>query len=63
LPTCGIAAGERYPSPNLSPQRKAQRTLEILVEQVEDLASSQPVLALYEDAHWIDPTTLEALSL
>jgi class 3 adenylate cyclase/predicted ATPase len=59
----GIAAGDRYPSPNLSPQRKAQRTLEVLVEQVEGLASRQPVLALYEDAHWIDPTTLAALGL
>ena len=59
----GIAAGERYPSPNLSPQRKAQRTLEVLVEQVGGLASRQPVLALYEDVHWIDPTTLEALGL
>ena len=59
----GIAAGERYPSLNLSPQRKAQRTLEVLVEQVEGLASRQPVLALYEDVHWIDPTTLAALGL
>jgi class 3 adenylate cyclase/predicted ATPase len=59
----GIPTGERYSSPNLSPQRKAQRTLEVLVEQVEGLASRQPVLALYEDAHWIDPTTLEALGL
>jgi hypothetical protein len=42
----GLAAGDRYPSPNLSPQRKAQRTLEVLVEQVEGLASRQPVLAL-----------------
>jgi class 3 adenylate cyclase/predicted ATPase len=59
----GIAPGERYPSPNLSPQRKAQRTLEVLVEQVEGLASRQPVLALYEDVHWIDPTSLAALGL
>jgi predicted ATPase len=59
----GIAAGERYPTPNLSPQRKAQRTLEVLVEQIGRLASRQPVLALYEDVHWIDPTTLEALGL
>ena len=59
----GIAPGERYPSPNLSPQRKAQRTLEVLVEQVEGLASRQPVLALYEDAHWMDPTTLAMLGL
>jgi class 3 adenylate cyclase len=59
----GIAAGERYPSLNLSPQRKAQRMLEVLVEQIGRLASRQPVLALYEDVHWIDPTTLEALDL
>jgi predicted ATPase len=58
-----IPAGERYPPPNLSPQRKAQRTLEVLIEQVEGLASRQPVLALYEDVHWIDPTTLAALGL
>jgi class 3 adenylate cyclase/predicted ATPase len=59
----GLAVGERYPSLNLSPQRKAQRTLEVLAEQVEGLASRQPVLALYEDVHWIDPTTLEALGV
>ena len=59
----GIATGERHPSPSLSPQRKAQRTLEILIEQIEGLASQQPVLAVYEDVHWIDPTTLETLGL
>jgi predicted ATPase len=59
----GLPAGEQYAPPNLSPQRKAQRTLEVLVEQVGGLASRQPVLALYEDVHWIDPTTLEALGL
>ena len=59
----GIAAGKRYPMPGLSPQRKAQRTLGVLVEQVEGLATRQPVLALYEDVHWIDPTTLELLGL
>jgi predicted ATPase len=57
----GIAAEERYPSPNLSPERKARRTLEVLIEQVEGLASRQPVLALYEDVHWVDTTTLAAL--
>jgi class 3 adenylate cyclase/predicted ATPase len=59
----GIAAEERYPSPNLSPERKARRTLEVLIEQVEGLAARQPVLALYEDVHWVDPTTLAALGL
>jgi predicted ATPase len=59
----GIETGERYPAPALSPQRQKQRTLEVLVDQVEGLAARQPVLAVYEDVHWIDPTTLEALDL
>ena len=59
----GMATGERYPPPALSPQRKKQRTLEVLVDQVEGLATEQPVLAVYEDVHWIDPTTLEVLGL
>jgi predicted ATPase/class 3 adenylate cyclase len=59
----GIATDERYREPVLSPQRRKQRTLEVLVDQVEGLAARQPVLAVYEDVHWVDPTTLEALDL
>jgi class 3 adenylate cyclase/predicted ATPase len=59
----GIETGERYPAPTLSPQRQKQRTLEVLVDQVEGLAARQPVLAVYEDVHWIDATTLEGLDL
>jgi class 3 adenylate cyclase/predicted ATPase len=59
----GLETGERYPAPALSPQRQKQRTLEVLIDQVEGLAARQPVLAVYEDVHWIDPTTLEALDL
>jgi class 3 adenylate cyclase len=59
----GIETGERYPAPALSPQRQKQRTLEVLIDQVEGLAVRQPVLAMYEDLHWVDPTTLEALDL
>jgi class 3 adenylate cyclase/predicted ATPase len=59
----GIPSGERYPAPALSPQRQKQRTLEVLVDQVEGLAAREPVLAVYEDVHWVDPTTLEALAL
>lgn len=58
-----IETSERYPPLSLAPQRQKQRTLEILVDQVEALAAEQPVLAIYEDVHWIDPTTLEALGL
>ena len=59
----GIPVGEKYPLLNLTPERQKQRTLEVLVDQVAGLAKWQPVLAICEDAHWIDPTTLELLGL
>jgi class 3 adenylate cyclase/tetratricopeptide (TPR) repeat protein len=59
----GVPTGERYPALNLSPQRQKQRTLEVLLEQLEGLTRDKPVLELYEDAHWMDPSTLELLDL
>ena len=56
-----IPTGDRYPPLDLSPQRQKERTIEALVEQIEQLARRQPVLMVYEDVHWIDPTTLELL--
>ena len=40
-----------------------QRTFEALIEQLVGLAREQPVLELYEDVHWVDPSTLELLDL
>ena len=51
----------RYPKLELSPQQRRQKTMEALTAQLEALASSNPVLMMFEDAHWIDPTSLEAL--
>jgi predicted ATPase len=53
----------RYPALGLSPQRQKQRTLEILIEQLAGLARDLPVLELYEDLHWVDPSTLELRDL
>jgi predicted ATPase/class 3 adenylate cyclase len=53
----------RYPPLDMSPHRQKERTLEELVDQVLGLATRQPVLALYEDVHWADPTSLELLDL
>ncbi|HXW48365.1 MAG TPA: adenylate/guanylate cyclase domain-containing protein, partial [Xanthobacteraceae bacterium] len=50
----------RYPALTLSPEQRRQRTLEALTAQVAGLASRQPVLMIFEDAHWTDPTSLEA---
>jgi predicted ATPase len=54
-----IPTGERYPPLNLSPQKQKQRTLRALVAQVEGLAARTPMLMLFEDAQWSDPTSLE----
>jgi class 3 adenylate cyclase/predicted ATPase len=51
----------RYPPLGLSPPRQKERTLEALLEQLAGLAGHRPVLAVYEDVHWADPTTLELL--
>jgi class 3 adenylate cyclase len=51
----------RYPALDLSPQQQKEQTLNALLEQLEGLAGRQPVLFVVEDAHWIDPTTLELL--
>ncbi|OLB69098.1 MAG: hypothetical protein AUI16_29825 [Alphaproteobacteria bacterium 13_2_20CM_2_64_7] len=51
----------RYPSLELLPQQRRQRTLEALTAQMEALSQSNPALMIFEDVHWIDPTSLEAL--
>jgi len=58
-----LPASERHQLPNLSPQRKKERTLEALIRQLEGLARQQPVVVVFEDAHWIDPTSRELLEL
>ena len=50
----------RYPAIDLAPEQRRQRTLEALTTQLAKLASQRPVLMIFEDAHWTDPTSLEA---
>ena len=58
LPTEG-----RFALPPLTPQEKKARTFRALLAQLEGLAARSPVLMVLEDAHWIDPTTLELFDL
>jgi class 3 adenylate cyclase len=58
-----LSAGERYLPLNLTPQKQKEKTLQALVAQVEGLAARQPVLMLFEDAQWSDPTSLELWDL
>ena len=50
----------RYPTLDLTPEQRRHRTFEALNLQIEALTSSRPVLMIVEDAHWVDPTSLEA---
>jgi class 3 adenylate cyclase/predicted ATPase len=54
---------ESYPPLNLSPQRQKQKTMESLLAWLLEEAKKQPVLRIVEDLHWVDPSTLEYLSL
>ncbi|HME83344.1 MAG TPA: AAA family ATPase, partial [Roseiarcus sp.] len=58
-----IPTGARYPPLNLSPAQQRRQTLSALLDQMEGLAKKQPVLMLFEDAHWADATSLEVLDL
>jgi class 3 adenylate cyclase/predicted ATPase len=58
LPTGGALSAM-----NLSPQRKKERTLEALLGLLEDLSRKRPALMVFEDVHWIDPTSRELLDL
>ena len=51
----------RYPALDAAPEQRRQRTLEALTLQLAELARQQPVLRIFEDAHWTDPTSLEVL--
>jgi len=55
----GLDGTSRYGPTDLTPQVHRLRTLEALVSQLLGLAAGKPVLMVLEDAHWIDPTTLD----
>src|SRR3984885_10453704 len=50
----------RYPTLEPTPQQWRQKTLEALISQIEVLSRQHPLLMVFEDAHWADPTSLEA---
>jgi hypothetical protein len=56
-----IQIGERYRPVNLTPQKRKEKTLSALVAQVEGLSARQPVLMVFKDVHWSDPTSRSRL--
>jgi class 3 adenylate cyclase len=58
-----IPTGDRYPALDLTPEKRKEKTIHLALAPVEGLAARQPVVMVYEDVHWSDPTTRELLDL
>src|SRR6202035_1569684 len=58
-----VAAFGAPAAPEPQSASEKQRTLEALIRQLEGLARQRPVVMVFEDAHWIDPTSRELLDL
>ena len=58
-----IPTPDRYPPLNPNPEWQKRRTRELLLEQLDGVSREQPVLAIYEDVQWIDPSSLELLEV
>jgi class 3 adenylate cyclase/predicted ATPase len=52
-----------YAPLTLAPEQQKQQTLQALLTILLRIAAQQPVLFVMEDLHWVDPSTLELLSL
>ncbi len=55
-PGCARLAG-------LNPQRRHEKTLEAFMRPIERLTAQRPVLIVWEDVHWVDPSSLEVIKL
>jgi class 3 adenylate cyclase/tetratricopeptide (TPR) repeat protein len=53
---------ERYRTIELTAEQRSERTFNALIDQLLGLAAKNPVLYILEDAHWLDPTTREAVT-
>ena len=58
-----IPIGNHYSALNWSPQRKKEKTFEALLRQLDIRSRQQPVLLVYEDVHWMDPSSRELLDM
>ena len=56
-----LPAEARYGMLSMTPQKQKEETIRALNDMIDAAASRQPLLVLFEDLHWADPTTLESL--
>jgi DNA-binding winged helix-turn-helix (wHTH) protein/tetratricopeptide (TPR) repeat protein len=58
----GLPALGRYRPLELTPQQRKEKIFEVVLSHILALSRRQPVMMLFEDVHWIDPTSLELLT-
>ena len=58
-----LPVADSVPPLNLTPQRQKEKTFEAIVALVLAVAARQPLLLIFEDLHWADPSTLELIDL
>src|SRR5262249_19591783 len=58
-----VPTGGRYELPLMSPEQHRRQTLDVLLSLVTGMAAERSMLFIVEDLHWVDPTTLEFLTL
>ena len=58
-----LPPAERYPLPPMSPELQKRKTLAAFLGALHAMAAAEPLLLIVEDLHWVDPTTLELLTL
>jgi class 3 adenylate cyclase/tetratricopeptide (TPR) repeat protein len=57
-----IPIGDRLPQHEAPPERIKSLTLDAIDDWLVNLSRLKPVLWILEDAHWIDPTTVDAIT-
>ena len=56
-----LPVDERYPRLNLTPEQLKERTEDAIAAMAAEEAERQPMLAVWEDVHWADPSSLDLL--
>ena len=59
----GLPVGEHCSGPDLTPAQRNAKTLDAMVRHLEACAAQQSVLLIFEDLHWVDPSSIELLGL
>jgi tetratricopeptide (TPR) repeat protein len=57
-----LPPSDQFRLQELSPQKRKEKTFAALLAQLDGLAARQPIFMIFEDIHWIDPTSLELLA-